>query len=641
MLIRWIDETDFLPLMNSSLEALDLSSCMVTVIEEAAFKPLTSLSSLNMSLNPMSETAFRNMSYSLHIESLREFLAEEMTHMSYFSAAFLYWLRGSNIESLYLSRNRLVSFPVGNYPKLRVLELIRCNVVLRDDAFIGMPNLEFLTVKEHEVPVIGSQFLTNRRLKILDLSNYIGLTAYSLFEIKDYAFKNQINLEVLYLSYLPIRKSIRRHTFSGLVNLRKLILSSGFVELIEERAFEDLNSLIHLDMSYHLISTLSNETFFGLKSVKNIDLRGNEISFLNDIHPFLQTPNLEILTLNSNKIINIPGHIFLNLSYISVIQAADNLIQPWKEEMLPKSSNISALIVAKNRITHFTREMFNDVKQLEFFDFSENPINCSSCSTTELQKWMNQTNISISRLYIADEYACKEPSSLEGVYILDANLSSVLTHCLPVEYDIAKVLYCTFVPLFMLGFIAAFVWHQWKWNIRYFIFLARSRARRYKAQVTADRYAFDAFISYCEKDLPWIRKELVPNIEDGEPTIRLCLPDRNFDAAHSTMDNVAAAIEHSRTTVLVLSNEYMDSNWCRFDMEMAQHKLFEDTRSGLILILLEAIHKCKMTKNLQYVIRTRTCIAWTNNLTGQKLFWERLRAAIMKPEDKGILTHIT
>ncbi|XP_035225547.1 toll-like receptor 13 [Stegodyphus dumicola] len=280
-------------------------------------------------------------------------------------------------------------------------------------------------------------------------------------------------------------------------------------------------------MSYQQISSLSNQTFFGLKNVKNIYLQHNKISFLNDFHPFLHTPNLETLDLHSNKIVNIPSHIFMNLNSINTIHLKNNFIQPWDEELLPKTSNFTTFIVAKNKITHFTSQMFSDVKQLEFFDFSENPINCSSCSTTELQTWMNQTNISISQLSIADKYTCKEPSSLKGVYILYADLSSVLTHCLPVEYDIAKVLYCTFVPLFVLGFIAAFVWYQWKWNIRYVIFLARSRAKKCKAKKTADRYAFDAFISYCEKDLPWIRKELVPNIEDGEPEIRLCLSDRN------------------------------------------------------------------------------------------------------------------
>ncbi|GIY00753.1 toll-like receptor Tollo [Caerostris extrusa] len=233
-------------------------------------------------------------------------------------------------------------------------------------------------------------------------------------------------------------------------------------------------------------------------------------------------------------------------------------------------------------------------------------------------------------------------TSLADSHIEYINLSkNRFSYCIPKVLDVAKIVYCTLGPLLVFGTVLVLVWYRFKWDVKYFLFLARSRTRTFKEHVTCDRYAFDAFISYCDKDLPWVRNHLLPAVENDEDRISCCIPDRNFIAGNCALNTTAAAISQSRTTVLVVSNEYLKTD-DGFETAVAEHKLFEETRNGLILILLEPIHKDRITKHLQYIIRTRTCIQWTQNATGQKLFWKRLRLAIMHPENKSsIFSHIT
>ncbi|CAL1275811.1 unnamed protein product [Larinioides sclopetarius] len=641
--IRYITNEDFKPMDNTTLESLDLSDCDIESIEEYAFQWFNCLSSLNVSRNLLGDIALRNLSNTLSQECLKDFRASELRNEMYFSRYFLLWLTNSRVEYLDLSRNRFSYFPFEGYHQLKMLNVEDSGIILDPfQKFSGMSKLEVLLMKHHFIQSIDRQFKSATKLKILDLSEFLEVNILSGVNIADYAFRNQKELEFLYLNSVPLRDGILRNMFSGLSNLKEIYLSRCYISLIDEYSFETLEKLIFLDLSYNLLSDLSNNTLFGLKNVKNINLNNNRLLFLNNIFPFEFTPKLEVLSLEYNKIFSFPSGILLNLNFLDIIRASDNFIQPWTEQFLPLSGNLSLFLLPNNKISFFTKQMFQDLNNIKFIDFSGNPLNCSHCSTKDLQIWLESTNISFVKLITeGNNFLCHEPQELKGVTVSNADLDFLDNYCLPKILDETKIIYYTTIPLLVITIILGLVWYRWHWNIKYIVFLARSRTKTYRDAVNAHRYEFDAFVSYCDKDLLWVRNELLQSLETEKDKITCCLPDRDFIAGCSVLNNIAEAIEQSRTTLLILSNEYLSSDWCKFEAEIAQYKLFEDTRNGLILILLEPLHKEKITKNLQYVIQTRTCIQWTKNTTGQKLFWKRLRLAILNPAEKGWFTHIT
>lgn len=641
-MLKKIKDNDLVALNESFLVSLDISSCRLSVIEQKAFSPLKSLASLDISRNPLDEQGLYNISFSLRKDHLKGLFVNEMINVPYFSCRFLRWLQLSQIESLYISGNKLLCFPQGNYKQLKILEIGQSNILkLFSHSFSGMPDLEFLKINEHKLEGIDQEFKTNIKLKHLDLSNFIGMKSFVSFRIADYAFENQKQLLFLKLANLPIKTDIQRYSLYGLRNLKYLSFYKGLIPSIECHAFETLNNLEYLDFSHNLINEILNCSFHGLLNVKIVNLANNLITFINGGHPFKNTPKLEVLNLISNKISVLTAGLFQNLNNIAVILLSDNLITPWNSPLLLKSSNSTTLMLKNNAITHFSEGMWDDISNLGAMDFSGNPIDCSHCSSLKLQEWMNNTTSVVKNINKIGAYVCDNPEFLQGEEILSANITSSTLHCLSDEENAVKIWIILLFFSVCIILILSFVWYRWSWNIKYGIFMLRMNAKKYKHRVDSRRYAFDAYVFHCDNDIHWIRTHLLPALENEEPKLRLCLLDRNFDAGTRILENLTSAIDNSRSTVIVLSHECLKSSWYSYNIQTAQNMLLERNGNGLIIIFLENIAKDKLGKDLQYVFRTRTCIWWTEDTVGQKLFWKRLRLAIMRPTDRGISTHIT
>lgn len=83
--------------------------------------------------------------------------------------------------------------------------------------------------------------------------------------------------------------------------------------------------------------------------------------------------------------------------------------------------------------------------------------------------------------------------------------------------------------------------------------------------------------------------------------------------------------------VVVLSPAFVDSSWCMFELQLASHKILDEGRDKLILVLLEALPIARQPKKLRFLLKSRTYLAWHSDPDGQRLFWVRLQRAVTKP----------
>ncbi|CAB1335894.1 unnamed protein product [Coregonus sp. 'balchen'] len=91
-----------------------------------------------------------------------------------------------------------------------------------------------------------------------------------------------------------------------------------------------------------------------------------------------------------------------------------------------------------------------------------------------------------------------------------------------------------------------------------------NRKRRDAAR-NADPLCYDAFVSYSERDAEWVEEFLVPELENSQPPLSLCLHKRDFLPGHWIMDNIINAMDRSRRTLFVLSEHFVHSEWCRYN----------------------------------------------------------------------------
>ncbi|GAB0087004.1 Toll-like receptor [Sergentomyia squamirostris] len=220
------------------------------------------------------------------------------------------------------------------------------------------------------------------------------------------------------------------------------------------------------------------------------------------------------------------------------------------------------------------------------------------------------------------------------------------------------------IVIFVLLTIFCFGYYKW-WYIRYFLIIIKNATilsfldkekEKVRQGKTDDTFMYDVFVSFCDENRAWVLEELLPNIESRRE-ISVCMHERDFQVGVSILENIISCMDRSRCLLLVISQSFLLSQWCQFEMHLAQHRLLETCREQLVLILLEDVPKRKRPKTLQFLMRTKTYIRWptlskkrrkqredTAEDTGgtdkqlqeeRKLFWKRLRRALIAHEWEG------
>jgi len=178
----------------------------------------------------------------------------------------------------------------------------------------------------------------------------------------------------------------------------------------------------------------------------------------------------------------------------------------------------------------------------------------------------------------------------------------------------------------------------WKWrDIRQFTIIVKNASilsfMSHEENGSTDKiFNYDIFISYSDNDRDWVLNSLLPNLET-KSKVNVCLHERDFQVGIGILENIISSIDRSRCILLVISQSFLRSQWCQFELHLAQHRLLETRREELLLLFLEEIPRMKRPKTLQYIMRTKTYILWpkiNDDVEGQKLFWKRLHVAILR-----------
>ncbi|ESO86639.1 hypothetical protein LOTGIDRAFT_99628, partial [Lottia gigantea] len=114
------------------------------------------------------------------------------------------------------------------------------------------------------------------------------------------------------------------------------------------------------------------------------------------------------------------------------------------------------------------------------------------------------------------------------------------------------------------------------------------------------------FVSYSAED-DWVLDDLVPQLE-GNEGIKLCIHERDFQAGRLIIDNIVESIENSRRVLIILSNNFARSEWCQFEMTLAQKHVLNRAMEPLSVVLLEDIDSENMSNSLNALLKTTTYI---------------------------------
>ena len=378
----------------------------------------------------------------------------------------------------------------------------------------------------------------------------------------------------------------------------------------------ELPNLTTLNMARNKLTSMSQINFIKSVQLLHLDLSFNDISFLDNT--MIMTNNLRSLVW-----LNMQGNMLTSMTGIDSM------------------SFLTYLNLAQNKITRATNINFpynaTAIDDKDFIlDLSGNPFHCT-CDIVPFKQWITKDDI--VHLVANKQYTCATPTSQVRMSITD-----VVQDCRgPLLMSLGISIPGALVVAF-LGILAI----KYRWHIKYKLFLLIHKRRiRHHGEYFDDAadnnfsdgnilvqnlQTYDAYVVYndsSEQDTRWVINELRPNLED-EHHIRLYIKDRDSIPGRDIFDETCENIQRSHKTLLILTPRFVESEWCHFEMRMAQMRLFEDNRDVIVLVLLEDIPDDGLTMSLRQLLCDKELLKFPRDRLGQGLFWKRLKTELME-----------
>ncbi|XP_062550528.1 toll-like receptor 13 isoform X2 [Armigeres subalbatus] len=478
---------------------------------------------------------------------------------------------------------------------LKFLDLSHTKMDLR--AFMSMSslgkNLEYVSYCYTELPALMDYLFLMESIKMMDLSGNVGcarLLNPSSFQL----LRN--TLEVLFFRNASIQQL---DWITGLNKLRVLNLQGNFITSLEGARFRDLVSLEAFDVSNNFVQHWVNRVFQHNNNLEVLNVRNNNLLLISS-NMLRDFEKIHFLAVGANQLQCSCNFVFLlHMVFGNVSNEKENCSKPFHKG---------------NKRPNYA------VGHVHLYDYNEEDYLCMNYTN---KKKVNTINLTV----------CAHED--EGIYsnvVLPETIEELIE-----DYIAIYIISCV-VAVIILGLALLIYWYWF--YVKYFFVLVKNSAilsffddeKVYLDKSFLDEesaYQYDVFVSYSDNDRAWVLDEMLPTLE-REDQIAVCLHERDFEVGYGILENIISCMDRSRCLMLIVSESFLLSRWCQFEMHLAQHRLLETRRDELILVLLEDIPRRKCPKTLRYLMKTKTYIKWPRQQTNDReLFWKRLRGALM------------
>ncbi|XP_028035664.1 toll-like receptor 4 [Bombyx mandarina] len=655
-----IPEDAFVPMKGTRLMKLDLNLCRLDFIHPKSFLPLKNLRELHIGENDLNSTLIGD--FLLKMKDERIYLMYlDISGMGFRKNPprdLMEIIAETSVRRLILSHNQFEFIDDDSFPKMENIELMDLRKVLAmqigSNAFNPhkFPNLKVLLLSGNNLPGLHKAPFSDQLL-FLDLSDNKGSPTNPMYyEIDRNTFVQSKELKILNLAFNRIR-AIFEYTFRGLENLQILSMENGTLYHIGDKSFKPLKRLEMLNLANNPLEqneNLTSSMFDGLNDLKILILENCGIKrFYDDDNIFEMMPNLTHLVLRNNQLYYISAETLKPLKLLKVLDLSENLFVSWWQPLfLASGVKPITLNLKNNKLSHFSMSMIQDISYLLEnngnsrieIELMDNIFICDCSSMYKMYSWLQANGSEVLRKFIqSSKFQCSSPDIWEDKRVADY-LSSIKTlRCLMTE-KMTNIIYLVWtapslVALALILFIIVFIF-KFKTYIRYWMFLAklalgRNFRRKSGKHVETKDYKYDAFISYSSEDRDFV-VHMINNLELEPPFLKLCVYERDFDIGSFISEAVLKSVNESKYVILVISNGFAKSQWCRWETQLAEyHRIFlEDGTSydPLVLVRISDVQNKYLTTTLKYLLKTKIYHTWDEN--NQDEFWKKLRNVLTR-----------
>ncbi|XP_014489540.1 PREDICTED: slit homolog 3 protein [Dinoponera quadriceps] len=400
-----------------------------------------------------------------------------------------------------------------------------------------------------------------------------------------------------------VLRELQNHVFIGRKNMRVLYVNASGIESIQNRTFNGLNNLQILHLEDNRIRELKGFEFERLSHLRELYLQNNAIGFIGNL-TFLPLRSLEILRLHGNRLVTFPvWQVTLNARLVELSLGGN----PW-------SCRCKFLQELSSWVSDNAHKVIDAGDVWCYYGGDARPA------------YRRRLNV--------NETACSDYFAQGGVIE-----SIMVSDYLPL---VAATLSAILVLLVII--VLAFVfrepvgaWAYSKYGLRFLRAKPGNKAASGAASTAIAAAAaggccdvvdrpYDCYVCYSPNDEDFVLRSLAVELERAG--LRLCLHHRDLPCvlrASAPAPAVLEAVHASRRVLLVLTRDFLRTEWSRYEFRSALHEALHGRVSQLVIV--QAGHvavEAERDPDLRPYLRTAALVlAW-----GEKRFWERLRYAV-------------
>ncbi|XP_066245879.1 protein toll [Euwallacea similis] len=626
------------------LREVDLSGNSLSTLPGGVFRNLKKMIKLNLSQNKLAylpDDIFGNL------ENLKE-LKMYGNQLNTISDNLLGNL--DRLESLYLQKNEISEIRLNAFSALKRLKYLDMSRNKWNNSYFlpitplgSLINVEIMLLNHNRLTDVP-QLLTALYLTTLNISHNL-ITNIS---IRDFAHSNGIE-QTIDVSHNKIQEIDFRWA--------EYLLRENLHDTKQQSIVLDIrNNPILCDCSNYDLIVYNNETelktfidikqdglvCFNDKKTKVLDLAPNDVecsvtdgcpksckcsyksmmkavvvdcSFrnfttypeLNFLTPYKQT----YLLLSGNKLTQSPSGNEGNYHNITLLDLSGNTIAELK--WIPP--HIKELNLDGNSFKNFNKEIVTRLKNattLEKLHIKGNPWVCN-CKSQYLQE------------YLRNNFRKVNPSDVTCTNVKSEllKLSDLCKVSLYLSILLPAILSC----LLLLS-VSLLLYYRYQTEIKVYLY-AKNLCLWFVTEEELDKgKTYDVFISYAHQDEKFVEEHLLPELERKDHPYKVCIHIRDWIPGQFIAEQVVNSVRDSRRTLVVLSNNFVDSVWGKLEFRTAHTEAIAEGRARVVVVLFGDLDEGKLDNELKSYLKTNTYVKW-----GDKYFWNKLKYAL--PHSRG------
>ncbi len=312
--------------------------------------------------------------------------------------------------------------------------------------------------------------------------------------------------------------------------------------------------------------------------------------------------------------------VFTGLSNLTKLHLHDNHIFTISNTTFSPLTCLQELTLSGNRLSTWPVWVLDPVPSK--LTLSKNPWTCDCNYMTRYQQWLQDSASSVMDHQdiecTKDDNKTLMPLMMNCVTMSTTN--NIQDISIASQIPLLSGIITAIVVVVTVG-ILAFVFRQ---QMQMYIYLRYGVILFKKTEDGDEDKAFDAFIGYSNDDEDFIVNILAPGLQgkDGGD-YKLCLHHRDLVVGGPNItESMMEAVERSRRIILVLSENFFKSEWCRCESKTVYLQMMKDRRNRVILIVYGGVPN-DLDPEMKLYLKANKYLGW-----GDRWFWKKLRFAM-------------